>query len=755
VLAAVAAVILVGGVSAALVALTRDGSDDPAGLASVRPDSLAVVDPDTNAVTGAVPIPGGPSLVAAGHRVVWVGSADSRTVSAVRADNRVVTQVVPLTSAASALGADRVAVWVLDGNRRTLLKADPAYREVTRKIKLPPAPLAPATNQRLSNLSVFAAAGALWVTDGSTRLLRVDRASGQVRTLDVGAPLSDVAVGGGAVWATSGPAASVFQVDLHARHVTTRIRVVNRVGSTAPFPAAVAVGEGAVWVLNGNTQTVSKIDRELGGVIETIPLGIGHNPSDIAVGAGAVWVANTGSGTLARIDPTTNSVTTVPLGNSPTGVAVGGGGRVWVSVLPGFRAVASVSSQEPAPGVQHAALPASRCSPVEFQGEGRPQYLIASDLPFQGQSGFAETLQMSDAIRFVLAQNQFKAGPHTVGYQACDDSTAATGSYDIRRCTANARAYAANRMVIGVVGGYNSGCVQNQLAVLAGANGGPVAMIGTASTYVGLTHTGPGTDSGEPQKYQPDGKRSYVRVVAADDLQGAANALVAKRLGVKKLFVLHDGDPYGFGIASNVRSAGERLDLLIAGFERWNPRARTYGALARRIQHAGADAAFLGGAVDTSNGPTLVRSLRSVLGERFQILVPDGFSPIVSFARVTGPAAEGVTVSIAAAPPERLRGEGARFVEQFEKAIGRPVEVYSVAAAQATEVLLDAIGGSDGRRASVTSNVFKTRVTNGIIGSFSFDRNGDTTAGAITIYRIVGGKPTVFAVITPSPSLLR
>ena len=38
---------------------------------------------------------------------------------------------------------------------------------------------------------------------------------------------------------------------------------------------------------------------------------------------------------------------------------------------------------------------------------------------------------------------------------------------------------------------------------------------------------------------------------------------------------------------------------------------------------------------------------------------------------------------------------------------------------------------------------------NGILGSFSFDRNGDTTAGAITIYRIVSGKPTILSVPPP------
>jgi ABC-type branched-subunit amino acid transport system substrate-binding protein len=83
------------------------------------------------------------------------------------------------------------------------------------------------------------------------------------------------------------------------------------------------------------------------------------------------------------------------------------------------------------------------------------------------------------------------------------------------------------------------------------------------------------------------------------------------------------------------------------------------------------------------------------------------------------------------------------------------VEVYSVAAAQAAEVLLNAIARSDGTRASVTRQLFKTKVSNGILGSFSIDRNGDTTAGAVTIYRIVGGSPRLIGVITPSRNLLR
>jgi branched-chain amino acid transport system substrate-binding protein len=219
--------------------------------------------------------------------------------------------------------------------------------------------------------------------------------------------------------------------------------------------------------------------------------------------------------------------------------------------------------------------------------------------------------------------------------------------------------------------------------------------------------------------------------------------------------VLNDTDTYGFGIASDVRHAAGKLGLDVVGFKAWAPHAHDYTALAREILRSGADGVFLGGSVDTSNGPQLVKDLRSVLGPRFRILAPDGFTPVPEFAQLAGPAAEGVTVSFPAAPPERLGPAGKRFVSQFERAIGRPVEAYTVAWAQATEILLDAIAKSDGTRKSVTANLLDTHVRNGILGTFSFDRNGDTTAGAVTIFKIVNGKPVVYRVITPPPSLVR
>jgi ABC-type branched-subunit amino acid transport system substrate-binding protein len=56
-------------------------------------------------------------------------------------------------------------------------------------------------------------------------------------------------------------------------------------------------------------------------------------------------------------------------------------------------------------------------------------------------------------------------------------------------------------------------------------------------------------------------------------------------------------------------------------------------------------------------------------------------------------------------------------------------------AAQATELVLDAIAASDGTRASVLERLRTRTVRRGILGSFRFDENGDMTPGWVAILR--------------------
>ena len=68
--------------------------------------------------------------------------------------------------------------------------------------------------------------------------------------------------------------------------------------------------------------------------------------------------------------------------------------------------------------------------------------------------------------------------------------------------------------------------------------------------------------------------------------------------------------------------------------------------------------------------------------------------------------------------------------------------------AQATEVLLDAIGRSDGTRASVVDELFATKVENGILGSFTFDRFGDLDPASVGVYRIEKGQLLLYSVVS-------
>ena len=69
-------------------------------------------------------------------------------------------------------------------------------------------------------------------------------------------------------------------------------------------------------------------------------------------------------------------------------------------------------------------------------------------------------------------------------------------------------------------------------------------------------------------------------------------------------------------------------------------------------------------------------------------------------------------------------------------------------------MLLDAIARSDGTRASVTRNLFSTRISDGILGSFTFTPAGDTTLNAIPFYRVAAGKLTPERTIVVPDALL-
>jgi branched-chain amino acid transport system substrate-binding protein len=388
------------------------------------------------------------------------------------------------------------------------------------------------------------------------------------------------------------------------------------------------------------------------------------------------------------------------------------------------------------------ALPSASCGPIR-KGEEEPDALIASDFPLQGANR-ALTTEMADAIEYMLEQQDWKAGETVLGYQSCDDSTAQAGSWDSAKCSSNGRAYANNASVVGVIGTFNSGCAKLVIPI---ANRESLAMVSPANTYPGLTEGGPGTEAGEPDNYYPSGTRNYARVVWNDQFQGAANAQYAKELGLKKVFILNDGETYGLGIATLFSDYAKKLGIQILGNQKWDKKASSYESLASKISSSGADAVFLGGIV-CNNGGKLIKDIKAG-APKVQLLGPDGWTPISATIEGAGAAANDMYITQPGVPVDQLKGAGKEFVDGFTEAEGKAPNPYTAYAAQAAQVLLAAIekGGTD--RAAVSSALFETDVTDGIIGSFQIDENGDTTLGLVSVYQVKSGEETYVKSVTP------
>jgi branched-chain amino acid transport system substrate-binding protein len=409
---------------------------------------------------------------------------------------------------------------------------------------------------------------------------------------------------------------------------------------------------------------------------------------------------------------------------------IGGAIAAIIGLALGAVAIAGPNSSNSA-----STLPSASCGPVFYKGSGKPQYLIATDLPQQG-TGRAQILAMQQAVQYVLEkQYKFKAGKFTVGYQACDDSTAQTGAWDPAKCSSNARAYAADKSVIGLLGTFNSGCSKLIVPILNRAPGGAVAMLSSANTAVGLTHSDATTSPGEPKVYYPTGVRNYARVAASDDYQGPAGVTMLqskafklaqgkKFKAVTNVFIVHDNQVFGKGVAQAFSNKAKKSGLKVLGFVPWDPKATSYEAIGEQIKSSGAQSVYLGGIV-CNNGVKLLKDLRAVLGPAVVFVGPDGWT---SGTLDAGSAAQGMYVSYAGQPLEKLPPAGKKFIAQFRAyaKIKGNMPPYAVYQAQSAQIMLDAISRSNGTRASVVKELFKTNVKNGIMGTFRFDKNGDT-----------------------------
>jgi ABC-type branched-subunit amino acid transport system substrate-binding protein len=136
----------------------------------------------------------------------------------------------------------------------------------------------------------------------------------------------------------------------------------------------------------------------------------------------------------------------------------------------------------------------------------------------------------------------------------------------------------------------------------------------------------------------------------------------------------------------------------------------------------------------------VLRGLRAALPRSVPVMGCDGLLPLSLLFEQAGPAARGTLIAISGVTNERLPEAGRAFVRGFGATQpGGRVDNAAVYAAQAAEVMIAAIARSDGTRASISEQLLRVRMPDGLLGPVAFEASGDAVPSPVTIVRAQRG----------------
>ena len=350
------------------------------------------------------------------------------------------------------------------------------------------------------------------------------------------------------------------------------------------------------------------------------------------------------------------------------------------------------------------------------RGETLTVYVSA---PLHGERAL-EGRGVVEGARLALAEAGGSVGSLRVRAVYLDDTS--DGRWSLARSAANARQAAEDATAIGFIGDLDSGATRASLPI---TNQAEMVQISPGSTAVDLTRLPP-VGNGDPDRYQPSDRRTFARVVPADDVQGRAAAVWAKRMGAKRVAVVSDRTAFGRGLGLEFRHAAASLGLGIGPVA--NADLVYYGGSPGGILAAprvGPGGSVIGS--DALLSPALLRATTAIAGRLY----------------VTSPFID----------PSLLPPQGKRFLRAYRTRLRRSPNPAAAYGYESMALLLEAIrrAGDDGDdRHAVIDEVLSTVDRRSVLGTYSIDGNGDTTLDTISGYRISDRLP-VFPVRLEAP----
>ncbi len=380
---------------------------------------------------------------------------------------------------------------------------------------------------------------------------------------------------------------------------------------------------------------------------------------------------------------------------------------------------------------------------------------IYSSLPLQGTSrGQSEAVIAGEKLALEQLAPGNKIGKYSIKYVSLDDSTAQNpGGADEGQTAQNARKAVQDKSTIVYLGEFNSGGTKVSLPIL---NQAGIPQLSPSNTYVGLTTNDPGSEPGEPQKYYPAQTRTYARVVPRDTIQGAALVSVMKSDGCKAVTLWDDKTTYGAGLARNVELSAKQGGLPVQDRQGTDKTAANYRSLASNINTD----CFLWAGVTGENGVQVYKDVAAAAPDA-KLYGPDG----VSEEAFTNPKKGGIPANVGARTQVTVATLGvkdlpsaASVIDAFKKQSGGanpdPYAIYGYATMALALNSIKAAGAKGNDRKAVLEQIFATKNAKSVLGTYSIDKNGDTSLTDYGLYVIKDGTLSYDRKVTSDPALI-
>jgi branched-chain amino acid transport system substrate-binding protein len=379
---------------------------------------------------------------------------------------------------------------------------------------------------------------------------------------------------------------------------------------------------------------------------------------------------------------------------------------------------------------------------------------IYSSLPLQGAST-AQTNPLVNGMKLALSQAGGKAGQWTVNYQSLDDSTAQAGKWDSGQTAANARKAASDSKAVFYIGEFNSSASEISIPIL---NQAGLPQVSPANTAVGLTTNLPGSSPGEPTKYYPAGTRTYARIVPIDSIQAAADLMAMKQAGCTKVAVANDKEAYGAGLGTLIELEKGFYGVTVVSNTGIDPTAPNFRSYASTIKGQGADC-FLFAGIVANGGVQITKDVNAAL-PKAKIFGPDGMCTSSWTNAKSGgvPASIDPLIQCTVATldlPSYPGGKAflAAYKAKYGSAQPDPYAIYGYEAMKLGLDTIKSLGAQGNSKSAVLKALFSITARHSVLGTYGFNKNGDTTLKSYGLYKVKNGDPVFYKTLTPAKTV--